>query len=239
MYGLQNRNLLFGWMLISCCCRVNVCPHLCDEHGDNYYGNKDLPCFWLLLASDIDNQQTWSQNITIVKQNSPENDVPHRFVFPVKSIAWCWMRKSVSFQRCLPHSGETNQPWEIYSLRRRHVVLCHPSLNYIWWTTSLDYTSLKYIWWTTSVDYTSLKYIWWITLVDFTSLHLVDTGVSALQWNVRSLLDGFARVENKCGIRSRGAGRNLVEEKRPWCSGAAFSGENSPPMEFEFGICWR
>ena len=24
----------------------------------------------------------------------------------------------------------------------------------------------------------------------------------------------------------------------PWCPGAAFSGENSPPMEFEFGIWW-
>ena len=98
----------------------------------------------------------WRQTLTI---NRPEakilqlwSRIHQRMTFLVVLYSQ-WNRllgveekgKSVSFQRCLPHSGETNQPWEIYSRRRRHVVLCHPSLNYIWWTTSVDFTSLHLV----------------------------------------------------------------------------------------------
>ena len=80
-------------------------------------------------------------------------------------------RKSVSFQRWLPHSGETKpflgnlQPEE-----PGHVALCHPCLRYIW-STTLDF----YIWWAT------LDYIWWTTLEDYTGLPLVDF-IRGLHW---------------------------------------------------------
>ena len=164
-------------------------------------------------------------------------------VLPVKSIAWCWIRAE---KKCLIPAVAATQ-WRDQTIPgkftaggagARSALPPLPTLhlvNYIGLLHLVGYIGLhlvdyiRRLYWTTFGGLhqrTTLDFISWTTLdsIEMYPLpyhrHCSAIGVVALQWNVRSLLDGFARVENKCGIRSQGAGRNLVEEKRPWWAGA-------------------